>query len=70
MKMPYKEQLKRENILLSQQLLSNRTPASKGQELDNAHMVWVQRALNSGEFNGSVCGNGWANEYKNLFYEM
>lgn len=64
--MPYKEQLMKENQMLRDQLLSSH--ASRQQALEKNHMAWMHKALNSGEFNGSVCGNGWANDYKDLFY--
>ena len=64
---PYKEQLMEENQRLRNQLLGGRVfPRQK--EITKSQFAWMQQALNSGEFNGSVCGNGWTNDYRDIFY--
>ncbi len=68
-KVPYKEQLMRENAALASQLTQSNhlTP----EDVEEIQLEWVHDALKrSGEFNGSVCGNGWANEFRNLFYDL
>ncbi|QDZ25000.1 hypothetical protein HOP50_15g75420 [Chloropicon primus] len=66
MKVPYKEQLRRENEELRSSLLASTLatdPAAKQKELDDIHLNWVNRVLNSGHFEGSVCGNSWWSSY-------
>ena len=66
--MPYKEQLVMENAALESQLRASRH-LSPG-DVEEIQLEWVHDALKSGQFNGSVCGNGWANEFRNLFYDL
>ena len=66
MRVPYKEQLMEENKMLRNQLLGNQI--SKHDEITKSQLAWMRQALNSGEFNGSVCGNSWTNDYRDMFY--
>lgn len=70
MRVPYKEQLRRENELMTSQLLRSLTPKTKQKELDRVHLSWIHSALNQEEYAGSVCGNSWSKNYRDVFFGM
>ena len=70
MRVPYKEQLRRENELMTSQLLRSLTPKTKQRELDRVQLSWIHSALNQEEYAGSVCGNSWSKNYRDVFFGM
>ena len=69
MKVPYKEQLRKENEALRASILGGSADQAGGSK-DDVHFAWMHRVLNSGRnFEGSVCGNSWSSDYRPMFFE-
>ena len=70
MRVPYKEQLKKENEELRAHLLNHHggTKTKHKSLEEETGFAWMHRVLNSGHFEGSVCGNGWCSDYRPMFY--
>ena len=69
MKVPYKEQLRKENEALRASILGGSADQAGGSK-DDVHFAWMHQVLNSGRnFEGSVCGNSWSSDYRPMFFE-